>query len=444
MSGRGETLETNIAKAKHIINILKNGVIPNISLELLCTGREKEIEEFNRCLDDVSEGNGIVKFVSGEYGSGKSFMLRLLGQLAVRRGFLVAKIVINKGFTFNNFENFYYNLMHNLSLHENNSLGTEFEEIFDIWVSKLKNYTNKEMASDEIQNVIRTLNNYNSSFARAFLVYIKAKTSRDSELSNAAASWIKGEKNIPANLKARFDVKGDIDRQNSIDFFKSFISLINLLGYKGTVIVIDELELLMNLRSDLRKNAYENLRYLVDSSGAGEFNKCMFVFAGTDEFFEDSEKGIKTYASLYQRLRNGLTINNSSFLDMRKPILSLKKLGLEDIQALTDKIVMYHREAFNWIPKISNEAIRNWTLLELKKSVNPIMPVNTRIYITKLIDILDIIEQNPNSKLYCSELRLVKKNGVDMFVNSMLNSYQTQIIRDNLQTVHKISDISIY
>ncbi len=412
-------MENSIANAKHIINTLKNGVIPNISLEQLCTGREQEIEEFKRCLDDVSEGNGVVKFLSGEYGSGKSFMLKLLGQLAVRNGFLVANIVINKGFTLNNFENFYYNVMHNLSLHEINSSGTAFEQIFDIWVNKLQNYTDKEKASDEIRNVITTLNYYNSSFARAFLVYIKAKINKDSELSNAAASWIKGEKNIAANLKARFDVKGDVDRQNSIDFFKSFISLVNLLGYKGTVIVIDELELLMKLRSDLRNNAYENLRYLIDSCGSGEFNKCMFVFAGTNEFFENKEKGIKTYAALYQRLGDRLTINDSFFINLRKPILNLKTLSFEDIQALTDKIVMCHREAFNWIPKISNETIRNWTLLDLQKSGTPIMRVNTRIYITKLIEILDIIEQNPDSKQYCSELRLVKKNGVYIFVNSV-------------------------
>ena len=266
--------------------------------------------------------------------------------------------------------------------------------------------------------MISTLNNYNSSFARAFLVYIKAKTNRDTELSGAASSWIKGEKNIPAHLKARFDVKGDIDRQNSMDVLKAFTRLINLLGYKGMVILIDELELLMNMRADLRKSAYENLRYLVDSSGANEFSNCLFVFAATEEFFEDSEKGIKTYAALHQRIGTGPDKSGSSFPDRRRPVMNLSKLNLEDIQALTDKIVAVHLNAYNWNPKISNEAIRNWTLLEFKKTGNPIMPVNTRIFITKLIEILDIMEQNPNNKVYCSELRLVRKNGADTFVNS--------------------------
>jgi hypothetical protein len=411
-------METNTAQARRVINALKFGVIPDTNLELLCTGRESEMEEFEGCLDMISEGNGAVKFISGAYGSGKSFLLGIFDQMAVQKGFLTAKTVISKSFGLNSLENLYYNVMHNLSLSGSNAQGTGFEEIFDSWVNRLQSYTDKEKASEEIKNVISTLNNYNSSFARAFLVYIKAKTNRDTELSNAASSWIKGEKNIPAHLKARFDVKGDIDRQNSMDALKAFIRLINLLGYKGMVILIDELELLMNMRSDLRKSAYENLRYLVDSSGAGEFSNCLFVFAATEELFEDSEKGIRTYDALHQRIGNGLEKSSSSFLDKRRPVMNLTKLNMEDIQALTDKIVAVHLDAYNWTPKISNEAIRNWTLLEFKKAGNPIMPVNTRIYITKVIEILDIMEQNPDNKVYCSELRLVKKNGADMFVNS--------------------------
>jgi hypothetical protein len=108
---------------------------------------------------------------------------------------------------------------------------------------------------------------------------------------------------------------------------------------------------------------YENLRYLVDASGAGEFNKCMFVFAGTNEVFEDSERGMKIYPALYQRLGNGLDKAGSSFTNMRKPIMSLKTLCLEDIQILTDRIIEFHRITYNWTPKLSNESIRNWVLM---------------------------------------------------------------------------------
>lgn len=420
-------MDTSSTKAKRIINALKNGVIPDIDLQLLGSGREKEIQEFSRCLDDITEGNRAIKFLSGEYGSGKSFLLSLVRQLAIEKNFLVSKIMISKGFNLSNMEHLYYNVMHNLSIHPFETNGTDFEEIFSKWVEKLQSNPDKEKASAEIRNVINTLNNYNSSFSRAFLVYIKAKISNDVPLSNAVASWIKGEKNIPVHLKARFDVKGDIDKQNSIDFLKAFISLVNLMGYNGMVILIDELELVMSIRSDIRKTVYENLRYLVDASGAGEFNKCMFVFAGTNEVFEDGEKGIKTYPALYQRLGNGPD-KDSSFTNLRKPIMVIKALTLEDIQSLTDKIIHYHRLSYDWTPKLSNEAIRNWVLVDFKKSRNTVLPVNTREYITKLIELLDILEQNPDNKVYSSELRLVKKNGIDTFINAAIKSDQENTI----------------
>jgi hypothetical protein len=83
----------------------------------------------------------------------------------------------------------------------------------------------------------------------------------------------------------------------------------------------------------------------------------------------------------------------------------------------------YHTEAYGWTPKISSEAIRNWVLVEFKKTGNPIASVNIRRYITKLMEILDVMEQNPENRLYCTELRLIRKNGADMFVNPALNGY---------------------
>lgn len=413
----GDILDIGLPQAKRIINALRTGVIPDADLEILNVGRDREIAELNRCIENAAGGDGVVKFIAGEYGSGKSFMLSLVRQLAVKNNLLVSRIQINKGFYLNNMETLYYNVMHNLLSRAIDASGTDFEDIFGIWISRLQAYDSKEYASNEIKNVIASLNNYNSSFARAFLTYIRAKIGNDTELSSAAASWIKGEKNVPAALKAKFEVKGEIDRQNSIDFLKAFVNLVTLLGFKGMVILIDELELIMSTRSDIRRSCYENLRYIIDASGAGEFNKCMFIFAGTNEIFEDEEKGVKTYYSLYQRLGNLSGRNVSVLPDARQPVMHLRKLSLEDLHQLTDRITAYHMKAYNWTPKNSSEAIKNWVLVNFKKEKNSVFPVNTREYVTKLVNILDVMEQNPENNIYNSELKMINKDGVITFVN---------------------------
>lgn len=409
-------------KEIRIINALRMGVIPDSELELFNTGREKEILEFQRCLNETKQGTGAVKFIAGEYGSGKTFMLNAVKQLAVKNNFIVSKIQVSNGFHFNNIEILYYHIMHNLTMCSTNAAGTDFENIFQIWVNKLQSYTNRADASNEITNVISSLNNYNSSFARAFLTYIKAKISNDSELSNAVSSWIKGEKNIPALIKAKFEVKGDVDKQNSVDFLKAFVHLITLIGYSGMVILVDELELIMNIRVDMRKNSYENLRYIVDGVGAGEFEKCMFVFTGTNELFEDEEKGIKTYYALYQRLGNISFKDNSTAMgnNLRQSVMCLHKMSFENLLALTEKIVLMYTKAYGWIPKNSSEAIRNWVLVNFKKENINKSNINTREFVVKLIEILDLLDQQRDKNIYNSEIRMIETDGAIKFVNAKI------------------------
>lgn len=435
---RGDFLQIDNMEAKHIIDTLKNGVIPDTNPDLLCLGRDSIIKEMDRCLSLAEEGGGSIKFITGEYGSGKSFMLNKIRQQAIRRNFTVSRLQINKGFNLSNFDGLYYNIMHNLTTKLTAANGTDFEVLFNHWIENLKNNFTKNQAYNNINDVVASLNSFNSSYSRAFLTFIRARISQDHELANAAASWIKGEKNIPAVLKAKFDVKGDIDRHTSIDSLKAFVQLLKLIGYKGLVVLVDELELVMSLRSDIRKSCYENIRYILDNTFGGDFGNCIFVFAATDELFQDEERGIKTYHALYQRLGEALSKNSSHTPDMRQPVLPLARLSYDELLILSGRIIDIHTAAYSWKPSISNESLRNWTLLTLSKrpgGKEPLTsfdnsygnaankekggayPINTREFIKKLVEILDILEQNPGYNLFNTELKIVTKNSVDMFVN---------------------------
>jgi hypothetical protein len=346
-------LQTVEAEAKRIINALKTGVIPDADLDLLCVGRESIVKEFKRCLELVEHGGSCTKFISGEYGSGKSFLLGKAGQLAIRHNFAISRVQIGKSMHLNNPDIFYYGIMHNIASGTIHNGENGFEELFSQWLDKLRNNPSKAQASKEISETITELNNYNSSFARAFLTYIKARVVLDEQLAAAAASWIKGEKNIPAALKARIDVKGDIEKSTSMDSLKAFMHLLRHIGYSGLVILVDELELIMGLRSDIRRGCYENLRYIVDSCGNGDFGNCLFVFAGTDALFSDEEKGLKSYHALYQRLGEPDSKSSMPARDMRRPLLRLEKLTNDELMILSERIIDIHKTAYGWKPSIT-------------------------------------------------------------------------------------------
>jgi hypothetical protein len=410
-------MELTVQRARNIINALKNGVVPDCDLELLCVGRNKEIKEFQRCFQLVSEGSGTVKFLNGEYGSGKSFFMNVIKQAAVKNDFIVSKIQVDRGFRFNNLEHLYYHIMHNLTLNVTGDSAASFESIFDLWISRLQESTNKDSAAAEINHVIASLNRYNMSFARAFLAYIRARIEKDRTLSGTIASWLMGEKNIPAGLKAKFDVIGGVDRLNSIDFLKAFVKLIKLLGYSGLIILIDELELIMNERVDIRKVSYENLRNIIDICCSGELGSCMFVFAATNDFFENPEKGIRTYEALSQRLGDAIDKSNSVLHDVRQPVIRLHKLNTEEFQELTDRVIDIYKTLYNFEPITSNESIRSWTFISCKKFGAKISELSIREYLTKLIEVLDIMEQHPDNRLFTSELKTVKMGDTEVYIN---------------------------
>jgi Cdc6-like AAA superfamily ATPase len=61
---------------KKLINSFKNGIVPDHHLDFILTGRHLEIEEISRCFENTQNDIGSIKFITGPYGSGKTFLLK--------------------------------------------------------------------------------------------------------------------------------------------------------------------------------------------------------------------------------------------------------------------------------------------------------------------------------------------------------------------------------
>ena len=56
-----------------IIQALRAGVVPKLGLQHIQVGRAREIEELVRDIERIGNGGAAIRFVIGEYGSGKTF-----------------------------------------------------------------------------------------------------------------------------------------------------------------------------------------------------------------------------------------------------------------------------------------------------------------------------------------------------------------------------------
>ncbi len=72
-------------------------------------------------------------------------------------------------------------------------------------------------------------------------------------------------------------------------------------GYKGLLVVLDEVETLQRVRSDARDKALNALRQLIDEVQGGRFPGLHLVITGTPAFY-DGPQGVQRLAPLAQRL----------------------------------------------------------------------------------------------------------------------------------------------
>src|SRR5450756_3246198 len=69
-----------------IIQSLRAGVTPRTGLQHIQVGRVREVEALLKDIETVCDGGSAFRLVIGEFGSGKSFFLQLVRNIALEKG----------------------------------------------------------------------------------------------------------------------------------------------------------------------------------------------------------------------------------------------------------------------------------------------------------------------------------------------------------------------
>lgn len=399
-----------------ILTALKSGNVPSSGTREFCMGRDKEIGEFERLLDKIdSEEKAVVKFVNGEFGAGKSFFLKVVEEMAFEKNFVVSWITLSNDIPFNKIDIVYKNIARNLKC----KTGTSLDHIIDRWITGLKMMALEESDDPQSQNEILNQNlfddladtrEHSNSFAVAIENYNRLMSEGDTKTAAYAKAWLRGDSNIPFTEKRKFGVKGDVTKENAINFLEALSIFVKSIGYAGLVVLIDEAEFIMNLHTKkLRDIAYNYIRDIYDNCNLGKFQNTLFLFAGTPELFNNEKKGIPTYEALDDRLKNVL---NTDLVDMRKPIFDLKGFSESELEDIARNLTLMHVETYGWDAqsKISPvlEDIVSTHVMNAELTGGKVTP---RTFIRSFISVLDTVEQNENVFNDSSEiLKMFKDN----------------------------------
>ena len=78
-------------------------------------------------------------------------------------------------------------------------------------------------------------------------------------------SWLSGSGTVGASEKKAAGIKGDITSRDALDYLRGIVEIVKAAGYNGLVIVIDEAETILRMRSDVRGKSLNGIRQIIDA-----------------------------------------------------------------------------------------------------------------------------------------------------------------------------------
>ncbi|MGO1184379.1 MAG: BREX system ATP-binding protein BrxD [Micrococcaceae bacterium] len=305
-------------RREEIVAALRRGTVPSHGLDQLAVGLERFQSALGEDLDRVAEGGFAVKAVRGEYGSGKTFFTRRLTEQALQRGFVAAEVQISESETpLHRLETVYRRITE--SLRTASVQPSAFRSVLDSWLFALEDdvlLADPALGGDLEQlgaavgglldERLAAVSATTPAFAQALRGYHVAITTGDVALADGLAAWLAGQPHVAAAAKRAAGIKGDLDHFGAMSFLQGLLAVLRDAGHSGLVVVLDEVETLQRMRSDVRDKALNALRQLMDEIDAGRYPGLFLVLTGTPAFF-DGPSGVQRLPPLAQRLATDFT-----------------------------------------------------------------------------------------------------------------------------------------
>ena len=393
-------------RRQDIIDALRHGTVPYSGLGALAVGLDRFEDAFTSELDKVAMGSAQFKAIRGEYGSGKTFTIRWLREKALLQNFACSEVQISETETpLHRLETVYRRLMERLGI-ASTPVGA-FRDIVQAWFYALEEDVLAAGDIDEndttaLQTATSTLMEQRLAkvfthaplFAQALRGYRDAVVNQQDDVADGLLAWMSGQPNVAASIKRHADVKGDIDHFGALSFLQGVLAILKDAGHPGLVLVLDEVETLQRMRSDVRDKSLNALRQLMDEIDGGRFPGLYLVITGTPPFF-DGPMGVQRLPPLAQRLAVDFTVDarfdNPRAVQIRLPGFTLDLLRdvgckVRDIytQGASDQTHMLATIDNAYIDELANAVTGK---LGGKVGVAP------RIFLKKLIDVLDRTDQ---------------------------------------------------
>ena len=381
-----------------ILNSLKGGVVPRIGLPYITVGREVEIRALLTDLSLIADGGASFRFLVGRYGAGKSFLLQTIRTHAMGEGFVVADADLSPERRLQGGQGqglaTYRELIRNIST-KTRPEGGALNLILDRWVASCAD-ADESAVNAQLAPLEEMVHGFD--FTRMLRRYRTAVAEGDEETMSRVTKWIRGEYRTKSEARAELGSSTIISDDDWYDYIKLIARFLVCSGYKGMLVLIDELVNLYKIPNAItRQYNYEKILTMYNDTLQGKAQYLGMIMGGTPTSIEDRRRGVFSYEALRSRLAQG-RFAREDLKDMLAPIIRLQPLTYEELLVLIEKLMQIHAGYFGWTPTLTENDLVDFLKIEFGR-VGADTHLTPREVIRDFIELLDILCQNPDSNV---------------------------------------------
>jgi hypothetical protein len=389
-----------------VLQSLQAGLVPKQGLHLIQVGRKAEVSAMLQDVERIADDGASFRIVVGRFGSGKSFFLNLVRNLAFQKKLVVAqadfsmerRLYASGGEA----RGLYSELMRNLATKAQPE-GGALAGVLSAWVSQVQygvmnNGGSTDAVERQIGEDLRDLQNHVGGFEFAEVVraYYRGHVQQNEALQAAALRWLRGEYTTKTEARADLGVRRIVDDDSLYDGLKLMAAFVRKAGFGGLLINLDEMVVLSHRLPSFRARQanYEALLTILNDSFQGNSHGLGFILAGTDECLEDKRRGLFSYEALRSRLAENALARQQGLVDLSGPVIRLQPLTPEDLFVLLQNIAFVHAGGDPAKILVPDEGV-----VAMLRQANERLGADyfrtPRDVIRSFVGLLNVLEQNP-------------------------------------------------
>ena len=393
-------------RRQEIVGALRRGTVPERGLDVFAVGLERLAPTLEEELRAVAGGGAQFKAIRGDYGTGKTFFARWLTERAKSSGFATAEVQISETETpLHRLETVYRRLIERLATTD--APQGALRSVLERWGFALEEdvLATGQVREDDVALLAQRVDELMEArlaavsrsappFATALRAHRAALAAGDTPLADGILAWVGAQPNVPAAVKRAAGVKGEIDHFGALSFVQGLLAVLRDAGHAGLVVVLDEIETLQRVRSDVREKSLNALRQLIDEIDGGRFPGLYLVITGTPAFF-DGPQGAQRLAPLAQRLHTDFS-GEGRFDNPRAVQIRLPNFDADRLVAVGERVRDIYaegREQAERIRRLVDDAYVRELAGAVAGELGGSVGIAPRVYLKKLVDVLDRVDQ---------------------------------------------------